>query len=100
MHKLTANTDGLTEVAASQQGSTDLEIRAEQISTAAMGEWWMAWKAVNMLNGKECGKYFKSQLKSKNRTIGWSAQCLALRTPDLKIVGSIPNVDKNDQFCG
>ena len=38
MHKLTANTDGLTEVAASQQGSTDLEIRAEQISTAAMGE--------------------------------------------------------------
>ena len=38
MHKLTANTDGLTEVAASQQGSTDLEIRAEQIATAAMGE--------------------------------------------------------------
>ena len=38
MHKLTANTDGLTEVAASQQGSTDLEIRAEQIVTAAMGE--------------------------------------------------------------
>ena len=38
MHKLTANTDGLTEVAASQQGSTDLETRAEQIATAAMGE--------------------------------------------------------------
>ena len=38
MHKLTANTDGLTEVEASQQGSTDLEIRAEQIATAAMGE--------------------------------------------------------------
>ena len=38
MHKLTANTDGLTEVASSQQGSTDLEIRAEQIAAAAMGE--------------------------------------------------------------
>ena len=42
MHKLTANTDGLTEVEASQQGSTDLEIRAEQIATAAMGE--LHWK--------------------------------------------------------
>ena len=38
MHKLTAYTDGLTELEASQQGSTDLEIRAEQIATAAMGE--------------------------------------------------------------
>ena len=38
MHKLTANTDGLTEVTASQRESTDLEIRAEQMATAAMGE--------------------------------------------------------------
>ena len=51
MHKLTANTDSLTEVEASQQGSTDLEIRAEQIAIAAMGELWQkslwlnrAWK--------------------------------------------------------
>ena len=47
MHKLTANTDGLTEVAASQRGSTDLEIRAEQIATAAMGEF--KWDNSKML---------------------------------------------------
>ena len=58
MHKLTANTDGLTEVAASQRGSTDLEIRAEQIATAAMGE----------LNEKMCGD--SAQKEDKNLSMG------------------------------